>query len=87
MTREAHEKAKSIIACIDSAKKNIESFERICEAGKGEIVICTKERLDGGHHNVTPIYISGSNLETIKEAYIGIWETFAEDHEKELSDL
>lgn len=87
MTREALERAKRCISCIESAEKNIQSFERICEVGKGEIVICTKERMDGGHGNVQPIYISGDMLEAVKIAYVEHWQKFADKHQNELDKL
>lgn len=87
MTREALERAKCCIACIESAEKNIQSFERICEAGKGEIVICTKERLDGGHGNVQPMYITGEILQAFKTAYTEHWQAFADKHQNELDKL
>lgn len=87
MTREELERAKCCISCIESAENNIKNFERICEAGKKQIVICTKEKLEGGHGNVSPIYISGDMLEVIKSAYISHWELWAAERQKEFSSL
>lgn len=87
MTREKLERAKVLISCIESAEHNIRSLERICDAGKGEIVICTKERLNGGHGNVNPIYITGEKLEIIKNAYINYWKQWEEEQQKEFDSL
>ena len=81
------EKAQKCLSAVKVAKSNISFFERIYEVGKDEIAICTKERLDGGHGNVNPIYISGEGLEVVKNAYIKHWQDYADRNQAEFEAL
>lgn len=87
MTLESLEKAKRIVANIESAKRRIESFERAYKAGEGKLVICTGEKLTGGHSNIDSIYLSDDMLEVVKNAYINHFESLIEKQRKEFESL
>lgn len=81
MTLDDLERAKTLEACINSAKQNLEKYKRFIEAKEIKISITTVDT------NQQPIYITGYRKDLMFDVLVTAAQTYLNDKYKELEEL